>query len=182
MGAKSKIITTSKNSKREAIFLIDRLRHLFSNPKDSELMRWWATDECKKDNGVLHHPSDTQQWKDFDAKYQEFHEDPKNVRFALSTDGMNSFCDRTSTHTTWPIILSIYHLPPWLCQKIKYLLLIIIISGPKAPGIDIDVFLELLMQEMETLWKHGVKMWDELAKSSFTCKAIIFVTITDYPG
>ena len=39
---------------------IDRLRHLFSNPKDSELMRWWATDECKKDDGVLHHPSDTQ--------------------------------------------------------------------------------------------------------------------------
>ena len=38
------------------------------------------------------------------------------------------------------------------------------------------------MQEMETLWKHGVKIWDELVKSSFTCKAIIFVTITDYPG
>ena len=95
---------------------------------------------------------------------------------------MNSFGDRTSTHTTWPIILSIYHLPPWLCQKIKYLLLIIIISGPKAPGIDIDVFLEPLMQEMETLWKHGVKMWDELAKSSFTCKAIFFVSITDYRG
>jgi len=95
---------------------------------------------------------------------------------------MNPFGDRTSTHNTWPIILSIYNLPPWLCQKRKYLLLIIIISGPKAPGIDIDVFLEPLMQEMETLWKHGVKMWDELAKSSFTCKAIIFVTITDYPG
>ena len=53
---------------------------------------------------------------------------------------------------------------------------------PKALGIDIDVFLEPLMQEMETLWKHGVKIWDELAKSTFTCKAIIFVTITDYPG
>jgi hypothetical protein len=25
-----------------------------------------------------------------------------------------------------------------------------------------------------------VKLWDELAKSTFTCKAIIFVTITDY--
>ena len=81
------------------------------------------------------------QWKDFDAKYQEFHEDPRNVRFALSTDGMNPFGDRTNTHSTWPVILSIYNLPPWLCQKRKYLLLTIIISGPKAPGIDIDVFL-----------------------------------------
>jgi len=130
---------------------IDRLRHLFSNPRDSELMRWWALDERKKDDGVLRHPSDAQQWKDFDAKYQEFHEDPRNVRFTLSTDGMNPFGDRTSTHSTWPVLLSIYNLPPWLCQKRKYLLLTIIISGPKAPGIDIDVFLEPLMQEMETL-------------------------------
>ena len=117
MGAKSKIITTSKNSKTEAIFLIDHLRHLFSNPKDSELMRWWATDERKKDNGVLHHPFDTQQWKDFDTKYREFHEDLRNVRFTLSTNGMNPFGDKTSTHNTWPVILSIYNLPPWLCQK-----------------------------------------------------------------
>ena len=95
---------------------------------------------------------------------------------------MNPLGDRTSTHNTCLVILSIYNPPPWLCQKRKYLLLTIIILGPKAPGIDIDVFLEPLMQEMETLWKHGVKMWDELAKSSFTCKAIIFVTITDYPG
>ena len=115
-------------------------------------MRWWASDECKKDNGVLRHPSDAQQWKDFDANYLEFHEDPRNVRFTLSTDGMNPFGDRTSTHSTWPVLLSIYNLPPWLCQKRKYLLLTIIISGPKAPGIDIDVFLEPLMQAMATLW------------------------------
>jgi len=119
-GEKSKIITTSKNSKREAIFLIDRLRHLFSNPKDSELMRWWAIDEHKKDDGVLHHPSDTQQWKDFDTKYQEFHEDLRNIRFALSTDGMKSFGYRTFTHSSWLVILLIYNLPIWLCQKRKY--------------------------------------------------------------
>ena len=28
------------------------------------------------------------------------------------------------------------------------------------PGIDIDVFLEPLMQEMETLWKEGIEMFD----------------------
>jgi hypothetical protein len=143
-------------------------------------MRWCALDERKKDDGVLRHPSDAQQWKHFDDKYPEFHEDPRNIRFALNTDGMNPFDDRTSTHNTWLVILSIYNLPPWLCQKRKYLLLTIIILGPKALGIDIDVFLEPLMQEMVTLWNHGVKLWDELAKSTFTCKAIIFVTITDY--
>ena len=76
------------------------LEVLFSNPRDSELMRWWALDERKKDDGVLHHPSEAQQWKDFSAKYQEFHEDRKNVRFTLRTDGMNPFGDKTSTHIT----------------------------------------------------------------------------------
>jgi len=36
---------------------IDCLRRLFSNPRDPELMRWWASDEHKKDDGLLrHHP------------------------------------------------------------------------------------------------------------------------------
>ena len=39
---------------------IDRLRHLFSNPRGSELMRSWALNECKKDDRVLRHPSDAQ--------------------------------------------------------------------------------------------------------------------------
>jgi hypothetical protein len=31
-------------------------------------MRWWALDGRKKGDGVLHHPSDAQQWKGFDVK------------------------------------------------------------------------------------------------------------------
>jgi len=49
---------------------IDCLRCLFSKPRGSELMRWWASDGRKKGDGVLHHPSDAQHWKGFDAKYQ----------------------------------------------------------------------------------------------------------------
>ena len=111
---------------------------------------------------MLHHPSDIQQWKDFDTKYQEFHQDLRNIRFSLSTDGMKPFGYRTFTHSPWQVILLIYNLPTWLCYKRKYLLMTIIILRPKAPGIDIDVFLEPLIQEIKTLWKHGVEMWDEL--------------------
>ena len=32
------------------------------------------------------------------------------------------------------------------------------------------------------LWKDGVKMMDASIKKEFTLKAIIFVTLTDYPG
>ena len=55
-----------------------------------------------------------------------------------------------------------------------------IFSRPKQPGNDIDVFLELFVEDMKILWEEGVKMMDASLKE-FTLKAIIFVTITDYP-
>jgi len=95
---------------------------------------------------------------------------------------MNPFVERSSKHSTWPVILTIYNLPPWLCHKRKYLLLTILISRPTQPGVDMDVFLEPLMEEMKKLWEEGVAMWDEFRKEPFTLKAMIFVTINDYPA
>jgi hypothetical protein len=104
----------------------------------------------------------------------------RNVRFALSTDGMNLFGERTSTHSTWPVILTMYNLPFWMCQKRKYLFLSILIQDPKHPGIDIDIFLDPLMQEMETLWKDGIDIIDGFTRQHFNLRAIIFITIHDY--
>jgi hypothetical protein len=59
-------------------------------------------------------------------------------------------------------------------------LLWILIQGPKHPGIDIDVFLEPLMQEMETLWKEGIDIFDGFTWQTFNLRGIIFVTIHDY--
>ena len=93
---------------------------------------------------------------------------------------MNLFGERSSTHSTWPVILTMYNLPKWLCQKRKYLLLSVLIQVPKHPGIDISVFLEPLMQEMETLWNKGIDIFDGFARQHFNLRAIIFVTIHDY--
>jgi len=114
--------------------------------------------------------------------FLEFGGSARNVRFALSTNGMSPFGDLSSSHSTWPVILTIYNLPPYLCLKRRYLLLTMLISGPKQPGNDIDVFLEPLMEDMKMLWEEGVKMMDAFVKKEFTLKAIIIVTITDYPG
>ena len=38
------------------------------------------------------------------------------------------------------------------------------------------------MEDMKILWEDGVKMMDASLKKEFTLKAIIFVTITDYPS
>jgi hypothetical protein len=50
-----------------------------------------------------------------------------------------------------------------------------LIEGPKQADIDIDVFLEPLMEDMVKLWNEGVRMWDQYQQEYFTLKAIIFV-------
>jgi hypothetical protein len=54
-----------------------------------------------------------------------------------------------------------------------------LISGPKQAGINIDTFLEPLMEDMQKLWKHGVNIWDEYKKKHFNLNAIIFYMIND---
>jgi hypothetical protein len=95
---------------------------------------------------------------------------------------MNPIGELSSSHSTWPVILTVYNLPPYLCQKRKYLMLTMLISGPRQPGNDIDVFLEPFMEEMQMLFDVGVQMVDASCKEKFTLKVIIFVTITEHPG
>jgi hypothetical protein len=71
---------------------------------------------------------------------------------------MNPFGNMTTTHSTWPVLLSIYNLPPWLCIKRKYIMLSVLIPGPKQSGNDIDVYLELLVQDLLKLWETGVEV------------------------
>jgi hypothetical protein len=59
-------------------------------------------------------------------------------------------------------------------------MLSILIQGPKQFGIDIDVFLEPLMEDMVKLRNEGVCMWDQ--HEYFTLKAIIFVCVNDALG
>jgi hypothetical protein len=99
----------------------------------------------------------------------------------LKTDRLNLYGKLSSLHNTWPFILSIYNLPLWLCQKLRNLLLTMLISRLKQPSFDIDVFLEPFMDDMKVLWE-GVEIIDGSLRKKFTLKAIIFVSITDYAG
>jgi hypothetical protein len=108
------------------------------------------------------------QWKNFDLQYKPFGSESRNIRFALSTDGMNPFGENRIVHSTWPIILVMYNLSIWLCHKTKYLILSILIQGLKQAGIDIDVFLEPLMEDMVKLCNEMVCMWDQYQQEYFT--------------
>ena len=73
----------------------DRIKRIYSNPRDAVLMRWH--EEGRKKDGMIQHPTDARQWINFDAQYREFAKDPRNIRFALSTDGVNPFGDEQFT-------------------------------------------------------------------------------------
>jgi hypothetical protein len=84
---------------------------------------------------------------------------------------MNPFSNQNSTHSTWPVVMSLYNLPPWLCKKQKYMMLTIMVSGPKQPGDCIDVYLRPLVDDLIIL-KPGVsEVWDEFKCEEFTMHA-----------
>ena len=119
---------------------------MFANKKEAKLLRWHY-EGCNKDI-MLHHPADCAQWRHFDNTYGWFGDDLRNIRFALSTDGMNPYGNMSISHNMWPVLLSIMNLPTWLCNKHKYIMLSTLVSGPKQPGDRIDVFLQPLIEDL----------------------------------
>jgi hypothetical protein len=47
-------------------------------------------------------------------------------------------------------------------MKQKFIMMSVLIPGPKQRGNDIDVYLRPLVEELLLLWhEEGVRMWDE---------------------
>ncbi|XP_074323694.1 uncharacterized protein LOC141660604 [Apium graveolens] len=141
--------------------LIPRLRNLFNTAQIAKDMTWHKTE--RQNDGKIRHPADSKTWKDVDQRWPEFAAEARNLRLALSSDGFNPFHGPGSDHSTWPVLLSIYNLPPWLCMKRKYIMLSLLISGPNQPGNDIDVYLQPLIEDLQKLW-HGKQVYDAFKK------------------
>jgi hypothetical protein len=72
----------------------------------------------------------------------------------MSTDGMNSFMN-SSTHSTWPIVLTILNLPLLLCNKRKYIMMSGLIPGPQQPGNDINTYFRPMVEDQKELWYNN---------------------------
>ena len=82
-------------------------------------------------DGLLRHLTDSLEWKAIDHLYPNFGDEPRNLRLGLASDGMNPFGNLNTNHSSWPILLMIYNLLPWLCIKQKYMMLCMMIEGPR---------------------------------------------------
>jgi hypothetical protein len=70
--------------------IILHLKWLFTHKANAELIWWHA--EGRKTDGMLHH-LDGIEWMNFDGKHKDFKKEIRNIRFGLTTDGMNPFGD-----------------------------------------------------------------------------------------
>ncbi|XP_025983906.1 uncharacterized protein [Glycine max] len=159
--------------------VIPRFKRLIANAEDAKNLTWHA-DGMTKD-GLLCHPADSSQWKTIDQLYLEFGQDPRNLRLALASDRMNPFGNLSCNHSSWLVLLIIYNFPPWLCIKQKYIMMSMMITGPRQPGNDIDVYLAPLIEDLEKLWVEGVDVYDGNANETFRLRVMIFCTINDFP-
>jgi hypothetical protein len=68
-------------------------------------------------------------------------------------------------------------------MKQKFIMMPVLIQGPKQPGNDIDVYLRPLVEELLQPWNiNGVRVWDEHKQQEFDIRALLFVTINDWPA
>lgn len=157
-----------------------RLQRLYMCKDFSKQMTWHAVG--RKKDGKLRHPADGEAWRMMDAKYPEFSSENRNIRLGIASDGFNPYRTMSISHSTWPIIVVNYNLPPWLNMKPENLILSTLIPGPNDPGNNIDVFMQPLVQELKDLWAVGVETYDAATDQNFMLRAGVLWTISDFPG
>lgn len=104
--------------------------------------------------------------------------DPRDIALGLSTDGVAIF--RKRSHTSWPLVIYNYNLPPDIRFHKKNLISLGVIPGPKKPW-DMDSFIWPLAEELLQL-KIGVKAFDVLTMQSFSLHAYLIVGGGDMPA
>jgi hypothetical protein len=53
----------------------------------------------------------------------------------------------------------------------------ILIQGPKQPSMDMHQYLELLKEELATLWETPVRMWDAYKGEYFGLRATLLTMV-----
>lgn len=161
-----------------------KLKRIFRSPLQAATMTWHARPRLA--DGLVRHVSQSKHMEDIRRKEPEFCADARRLFLALITDGMNPFSEKRSTYSMWPVILQNYNVPPWMTTKSYFILLSILILGPKGPsGDDFDTLIEPLVEELLELWMHGVMMQDAARwknEHHFLMKVMIIFCIHDLPA
>nr|GEZ85566.1 hypothetical protein [Tanacetum cinerariifolium] len=106
--------------------IIPRLQRLYKSSHTAKEITWHATGKCTEP----------------ELRY---------VRLGLAADGFNPFGNLSQSYSMWPVILTTYNLPLWLCMKKSSFMLTLLIPGLKSSRKDIDVYLRPLIDDLKDL-------------------------------
>ncbi|KAK4397955.1 hypothetical protein Sango_1271000 [Sesamum angolense] len=68
-----------------------------------------------------------------------------------------------------------------MCMSFEYMFLMMVIPGRLNLKYLIDVYLELLIEELQNLWHVGVLTWDSARDEIFVMRAVLMWTVNDLP-
>ena len=171
--------------------LIPQLQRMFSSKKLSKLNVWHHFN--KSVDGKMRHTADSPQWNfvhtelEPDAGNDMFGRDPRDIHLGLAVDGMNPYSEKRSTQSLTPVIVFNYNLPPWMVTK-KYFVMLCLLIPTKLSltGLNFDVFLQPLVDELQQLWsRRGVLTRDARATmgmAHFNMRAVLMWTLHDFPA
>jgi hypothetical protein len=151
-----------------------RLQRLFMSPRTAEHMTWHQAHHAVDE--VMVHPSNGEAWKCFNSVHPHFSAESRNVHLGLCTDGFNPSGSFAAPYSCWPVILTVYNLPPGMCMRPEFMFLSTVIPGPRSPGQNIDVCLRPLIDELAQLWSSGALIYDISRKQNFLMRAALMWT------
>ncbi|KAK1650198.1 hypothetical protein QYE76_068003 [Lolium multiflorum] len=149
-------------------------------------MQWHAEREKPADDPekgkILTHPADASQWNALDIEFaDEFGSEPRNIRLGMSTDGLNPFGNQSSTHSTWPVFVWPYNLPPAVhkaavcTHEYSY-------SGAKTTGRGHASVSRSVERGVSHAVATPAPTWDAYKRDYFPLRAALLTTVQDYPG
>jgi hypothetical protein len=94
-------------------------------------------------------------------------------------DGFQPYSSDTTAYSCWPVFVMLYNLPHNKCLKEGFIFLALVISGPKDPKKQMNIFLHPLIEELKELWQ-GVNAYDSHLKYQFNLRDAYLWSIHDY--
>ena len=107
--------------------IIPRLQRLLRCKNIAQFMDYLAHNRIQDD--ILRMPADGFAFRDMEEKWPHFKEEPRNVRISFAEDGVNSYEEKRSIYSVWPIFIINNNIPPWLSIKREHIMLSMTILG-----------------------------------------------------
>ena len=109
--------------------LIPRLKAHYRHPKLAALMRWHANHRSSE--GYMRGPCDSNAWKWTEERFPILRgkDGHRHVRLGLFLDGVNPFSMKNTQHSTWPICVVNYNIPPYLAIWKGHIILCALVLG-----------------------------------------------------